>query len=118
MLGIAGIVIMIVMIYQTYKTARDNGRNASLWALAVAAVGIGFQFVIPFIVGILLGIVMVMRGTSDPTELQSQIIGPATIIGIVCLAISVVGMWIIFKHVMKVPDVPFNADVPPPPPSF
>jgi hypothetical protein len=108
---------MIVMTYQTYKTARDNGRNGGLWALATLGVGIALQFVIPLIIGVVLGIILVMQGTSDPVELQSKIIGPANIFGIVCLVLSIVGMWLIFKHVSKVPGVPI-AEVPPPPPEF
>jgi len=117
MLGIAGFVIMIAMTYQTYKTARDNGRNAGLWALAVFGVGFTFQFIIPFIVGVVLGIILVAQGTSDPVELQSKLTGPALILGIVCLVISIAGMWLVFKHVSKVPDVPVGGEVPPPPPS-
>lgn len=118
MLGIAGIVIMIVMTIQTYNTARNNGRNAGLWTLAVLGVGLAFQVVIPLVIGIVLGIVLAMQGTSDPIELQSKIIGPANVIGIICIVISVVGMWLIYKHVMKVPDIRYSPDAPPPPPTF
>lgn len=115
MLGIAGFVIMIAMTYQTYKTARNTGRNAGLWALTAFGVGFTFQFVIPFIIGMVLGIVLVMQGTTDPIELQSKILGPATVLGIICLVLSVVGMWLVFRHVSKVPDVLLSTEVPPPP---
>ena len=118
MLGIAGFVIMIAMTYQTYKTARDTGRNAGLWALATFGVGFTFQFIIPFVIGMILGILLVMQGTTDPVELQSKILGPATILGIVCLVISIAGMWLVFKHVSKVPDVPLTPGPPPPPSTF
>jgi len=117
MIGIAAFVIMIVMIYQTYKTARDNGRNAGLWALASFGVGFGFQIIIPLAIGVVLGIVLVTQGMHDPNELQSRIAGTANIIGVVCIILSIAGMWIIFKHVSKVPDLP-PANTPPPPPDF
>jgi len=117
MIGIAAFVIMIVMIFQTYKTASSNGRNAGLWALASFGVGFSFQVIIPLAIGVVLGIVLVTQGMKDPIELQSRITGPANIIGIVCIVVSIAGMWIIFKHVSKVPDLP-PANVPPPPPDF
>jgi hypothetical protein len=118
MLGIAGFVAMIVMIYQTFKTARDNSRNGVLWALASFGVGITFQFIVPIVLGVVLALIIVAKGVSDPTELQSQIMGPANIIGIACLALSFVGMWLIYRHVSKVPDFPISAEGPPPPPEF
>jgi hypothetical protein len=118
MLAIAGFVIMIVMTVQTYKTARDNGRNAVLWSLLTLGVGLAFQFVIPLLIGVVLGIVWVMQGTTDPADLQAKIYGPGIIIGIVCLVLSLVGMWLVFKQASKVPDVPYPSTPPPPPANF
>lgn len=117
MLGIAGIVIIIVMTYQVYKTARDNGRNAALWALMTFGVGFGIQIIVPFFIGIVGGIVLVLQGTTDPQEIQSSMNVPSLVLEIVFLASSVYAMWLIFKRASVVPDSPV-AGSPPPPPTF
>jgi hypothetical protein len=118
MLGIIGIVAIVVLTIQIYKTARNTERNAGLWALLAAIIGVSFQFVIPFLVGMVLAIIYVAGGTRNPAELQSQIYGPAMVIGIICLILSIVGMIVIFKIVSRVPDRPFASGPPPPPSDF
>jgi hypothetical protein len=115
MLSILGIVAIVVMTIQVYKTAKNNERNAGLWAVMTALVGIGLQFVLPIIVGIVIAIVYVAQGTRDPAAIQQQLYGPALVIGIVSLVLSIIGMVIIFKFVSRVPDAP-PVSVPPPPP--
>jgi len=116
MLSIIGIVVIIVATIQVYKTANSTGRNAVLWAILTLCVGFGIQWVIPLLVGIVLGLIWVASGT-DPTELQSKITGPALIIGIGCLVASFVALWIIMKTVSRVPEQPVVTR-PPPPPNF
>lgn len=118
MIGIIAFIAIFVFTYQVYRTASGTGRNAALWALLTAAVGFGFQIVIPVALGIILAVVYVATGT-PPEEIESAILGPSAIIGIVCLIASVVGMVLIAKHVGKVPDDPVGvAEPPPPPPTF
>ena len=116
MLSIIGIVAIVVLTIQVYKAAKNTERNAAMWAILNACVGIGFQFVIPFFIGLILAVVWVAKGTSDPVELQSRIYGPALVIGIVSLVISIAGMVVIFKIVSRVPDRPAATMPPPPPP--
>jgi hypothetical protein len=115
MLSIIGLVIVIVAAIYAYKTARDYGRQAVLWAIATLAVGIGIQYVVPFILGIILALVYVAQGITDPMAIQERIMGPAMIIGIGCLVLSVVAMGMILKTLSKVPDEPA---MPPPPPNI
>lgn len=118
MIGIFGLIAIVVFTIQVYKTANGTGRNGALWALLTAAVGFGFQLVIPFVFGMIIAIVYLVGGSS-PETLESDINMPATLIGIAGLVISVVGMVLISKHVSKVPDdPPMSASTPPPPPSF
>ena len=116
MIGIIALVAVVIFTIQVYKTASGTGRNAPLWALLTAGVGFGFQLVLPFILGLILAIVYLAMGSS-PESLQSEITGPASLIGIVGLIASIVGMVLIAKHVAKVPDdTPMTANIPPPPP--
>lgn len=116
MLSIIGIVVIFVVTYQVYKTARDTGRNAALWGVLTFCVGFGLQWVIPILLGIIIGVVWMASGT-DPSDLQTRIQGPAQIIGIACLLASFVALWLIMRYVSRVPDVPIIA-APPPPPNF
>ncbi|MBL8123674.1 MAG: hypothetical protein KIT61_11585 [Pyrinomonadaceae bacterium] len=118
MFGILGIVAIVVFTIQVYKTANGTGRNGALWALLTAAVGFGFQLVIPFVFGLVIAIVYLVSGSS-PESLESDINLPASLIGIAGIVISIIGMVLISKHVAKVPDEPpMAASTPPPPPSF
>ncbi len=116
MLSIVGIVVIVVACIHAYRSARDTGRRPILWLLAVLAVGIGFQFVIPTIIGLVLAIYYLSTG-----EHQAQLVDDLTawslIIGIVCLVLSIVGMLYIAKRASVVPDEP-AIQPPPPPPTF
>lgn len=121
MLFIAGIVAILVFTIQVYKTAVGTERNAPLWALLTAGVGIVFQFVVPFIIGIVLVVYYLATGT-PPDQLEGTMFtGLATILNVACLILSIVGMVLVSKHVSKIrEDVPANTGSmpPPPPPSF
>ena len=118
MFGIIGIVAVIVFTIQVYKSANGTKRNGALWAMLTAAIGVGFQFVIPFIAGIVIAIAY-MVGGSTPESLQSDITLPATLIGLAGIFISIAGMFLISRHVATVPDdPPMSVAVPPPPPQF
>jgi len=117
MLGIIALVAIVIFTIQVYKTASGTGRNAALWALLTAVVGFGLQIVLPILIGIVMAVYYVAMGT-PPDDIESAITGPATIIGFICLVLSIVGMVLIAKHVGKVPDDPIGRVQPPPPPTF
>lgn len=117
MLGIIALIAIVVFTIQVYRTASGTGRNAALWAVLTAVVGVGLQIVLPILIGIVLAVYFVATGT-PPENIESAITGPATIIGFICLALSIVGMVLIAKHVGKVPDDPIGTAKPPPPPTF
>ena len=118
MIGIAALIAIVVFTIQVYKTANGNGRNGALWAMLTAAVGIGLQLVIPFILGIVLAIAYLAIGSS-PETIESDIAWTATLIGIIGMILSIVAMVLISKYVARVPDdPPFSAAAPPPPPQF
>ncbi|HUR97199.1 MAG TPA: DUF973 family protein [Pyrinomonadaceae bacterium] len=117
MLSILGIVAIVVFTIQVYKTAARTERNAPLWAIATAGIGIGIQFVLPVIIGMLLGIYYISSGT-PVEELQAEIGGIASVIGVVGIVLSIVGMWLVMKRVSTVRDDFPNPTAPPPPPRF
>jgi putative Mn2+ efflux pump MntP len=117
MLTIFGIVAIIVFTIQVYKTAAGTERNAPLWAIITAVTGIGLQFVVPFFFGLVLAIYYLATGTPQD-QLESEIYGMATIIGLLGLVLSVVGMYLVVKFVSRVKDEPRVPHAPPPPPTF
>ncbi len=118
MLFIAGIIAIVVFTIQVYKTAQGTERNAPLWAALTAVIGVAFQFVIPIVLGIVIAVYYMLTG-STVESIEGDIQLPATMIGVVCLILSIVGMVLVSKHVSKVIDVPVGSvNAPPPPPTF
>ena len=117
MLSILGIVVIIVATYQVYKAAKDTGRNAVVWGLVTFVVGVGIQIGIPIIAGIILAIVWMSSGTSVP-KIQEAMAAPSLVIGLVCLALSLVAVWIILRQVSKIPEERAFVSPPAPPTNF
>ena len=114
---ILGIVAIIVFTIQVYKTASGTERNAPFWAAVTAVTGVAFQFVFPVILGVLIVVYYVATGT-EIQEVESAAYGPALVINLVCFVVSIVGMWLVMKHVSNVKDDLPAAKAPPPPPTF
>lgn len=116
MLGIIALIGVFIAAYFAYKTAVSTGRSGPIWALITLAVGLGFQIVLPVLIGIIMGIVFVATGT-PVDQIPEKIQGPAAFIGLPMLILSVVGIWLILRHISRLPeDKP--AGQPPPPPTF
>lgn len=115
MLSIVGIVAIVIFTIQVYKAAVATGRNGPMWAVASLVVGIGVQFVIPVLIGLGFGIYLAASGASME-NLESTYVGLFSIIGIGGIILSMVGMWLIMRHVSNVPDEDPGAQAPPPPP--
>lgn len=117
-LTILGLAAVIVFAIQVYKTAVSTERNAVGWTVLTVLTGLGFQFVIPFIVGVAIGIYLVVTGT-PAIDLEYSLFGIITVINILSIVLSIVGMSMIMKIVSRIPDdVSSNAPPPPPPPTF
>lgn len=116
-LQILAFAVLVVISYFVFKTARDYGRNPALWTILTVGVGIFFQFVLPFLIGIVLAIVWIASGT-PPERLQVDLETPLILIGLVSLGLSFVAMFVVLKYVSRIPDESPIDDIPPPPPSF
>jgi hypothetical protein len=117
MLSILGLVAIIVLTIQVYKSAASTGRNAAGWAALTFVVGFGIQFVIPVMIGLIYGVYLASTGSTD-VDVDVGYVGLISIIGIGGIVLSIVGMWLIAKHVSKVIDDGVNPPAPPPPPTF
>ena len=116
-LQILGIIFVIVATYFIFKTAKENGRNPLGWALTAFGVGIGMQFIIPIILSIVVAFIFMATGTRAD-QLPVVIQTPSTIITFVCLGLSLVGVFMILRHISTHREEPEIDDPPPPPPTF
>jgi hypothetical protein len=118
-LQLLGLVAIVVFTYFVFKTAKEYGRAAGLWAFVALAVGIGFQWLVPVILMIIITLVLLVTGTR-PEQIEDTIGWWSFGIAFVCVALSLVGMFLILRQVAKLPDDAADADirVPPPPPIF
>ena len=103
MLSIFGIIIIIVVAVFVYRTAKQYDRNAIGWTLITLGVGFGIQLIIPLFIGIVIGVVMIARG-STPEEMQASLNVPAQFIGIVFIVLSIVAVLLILRHVAQIPE--------------
>ena len=116
MITILGFITIFIATYFTYKTAKDTNRNAVGWALLTFAVGFGSQIIIPVIILIIIAIAMSLSG-KPLTNIDQLPWSMGTIIYLVGIAASFVGIWLILRRVSQFPDdETFIA--PPSPPSF
>jgi hypothetical protein len=117
LLLVFGLAVTIVATYFVNKTAREYGRNVTLWTLLTLGVGLGGQIVLPFILGVVLVIIFMVSGTRDAAHLQQKTETPAFYINIFCLLASFAAMWIVLRYVSRLPEDP-DVHQPPPPPEF
>ena len=116
MLSILGFIAVIIAAYYIYKTAKDTNRSAVGWALITLAVGFGVQIVIPVLIGIVISIIMLTSGNSE-AQIQEFIQPVGLYLGIGCLILSFVGIWMIIRYVSGLPEQAFS-EPPPVPPNF
>ena len=112
LLGLIAIVIFTIFVA---KTAKENGRNALAWSVACIATGLGFQWVIPIIVGIVVSIILIATGTR-PERVQEAFGNWAILLTIGSFVLSLLGMFLILRNVAQLQEeVTANIEVPPPP---
>ena len=116
MISILGLVAIIVIAIQVYKSAASTDRNPVGWTVLALMIGIGIQFVIPVMIGLGYGIYLAATGSAE--DLQNFAFGLMGVIDVVAIVLSIVGMWLIARHVSKVQDDVEIGPAPPPPPLF
>jgi hypothetical protein len=117
-LTLLGIIAIVVCAIQVYRTAADVGRVPVLWTLLTVGVGLFFQFILPFIIGLFIAIFMLITGTSLE-NLEVRAFGLLFVLEIVCLILSIVGMLFVMGRAGRIPDdPPMTGPDQPSPPQF
>jgi membrane protein implicated in regulation of membrane protease activity len=115
-MGILGLIFVLIAPIFIYRTAKQNGHNPLLWAAISVAAGIGIQIILPVLFSLAVGIVMVSTGR-NVNEVQEAIQQSSSVFGIICLVLSVLGVYLVMRRVSKIPeDISFST--PPEPPPF
>jgi len=116
-LQLLGFVAIIAFTVFIGRTAKENGRNSILWALAGFGTGLGLQFVIPIIVVIVITIALIAAGTR-PDQVEDVLGWWAFGLNFLFIVLSLIGMFLILRHVAQLPEHQESGDAPPPPPMF
>lgn len=117
MIGILGLIFVIVAPIFVYRNARQNGHNAVLWTLLAICIGVGFQVIIPLLIGFALGVIWVNQGYTA-AEIQASLETPSIILGVTSLILSIGGILLIMRHVNTIRDIKEDYPTPPAPPNF
>ncbi len=114
--GILGLAVIVIVTYHVFKTARENGRNAALWAVAAVGIGFFFQWVMPIVVGIIIAVILIATGT-PANGVQEKLGWWAFFINVFFVGLSFVALFMLLKFVSRIPDE-IEVAPPPPPPTF
>jgi hypothetical protein len=89
-----------------------------LWVFIVLGVGFGLQIVIPMIIVIIIGVIMIVNG-STPEQMQEAINGYTVFLNLIFIVLSFVGIFLILGYLSSIPDKNISTSIlPPPPPGF
>ena len=116
MLSVLGLIAVFIAAYFVYKTAKETNRNVFGWSLLTVAVGVGSQIILPGIIFFIIAAVMAVLG-SPIKNVDDLPFGMTLIIGVFGLAASIAGIWLVMRHVSKIPDET-TYNMPPSPPTF
>lgn len=106
-----GIIFPLIITYFIYKNAKENGRNAVLWAVINLIIFFGIQITIGFAIGVFTYIGVEFWGWSN--ELLSRYYSLFNVLGLACAGL---GSYCVFRYITRISDSQFYE--PPPPPQF
>ena len=114
MIGVLDIILIILFAVVApvfvYLTAKKNNHQPAKCALIMLAIGIGLQFILPVIVGIILAVALVGMGNS-PNSVQPTIQSYSLIIGISCSILNAIGVFLVLRRVSKANNTELVAPV-------
>jgi hypothetical protein len=117
-LQLLGLIAIVVCAYFVFTTAKEYGRSAGLWALITVGIGVAFQWILPVVIATVVTVVLVATGTR-PERVADAIGWWGFAIMVLGLALSFVFMFLVLRHVAKLPDEAEETDLRvPPPPTF
>jgi steroid 5-alpha reductase family enzyme len=116
-ISIIGFAFIIILTIFAYRTAKDYERNAAVWAVITFFSVFGVQIILPFLIGLIIAVLMLVSGT-PPEKLQESFneTVPAVTITVLCIVLSVVAGFLILRYLSKIPEEK-SFDVPPAPPT-
>jgi len=118
MLAIFGLALIVIISAVTRGMVKDSGRKPGRWVLAVIAIGLGFQYVVPITIGAIVGIVFAAQG-KNAQQIIAILSGPAIVVNIICIFLSVIGMMLVLRGAIVLSTKqPAELPSPPPPPKF
>src|SRR6476661_7815051 len=91
-----------------FKTARSNGRNGAVWAALIMLIGTGLQFLIPYLVVLVLVLISTVQGTTDPALAATKAGRVGGLLFVFGLMISIMAMILALQFAAT------NRDSPPP----
>ncbi len=107
-----GIVIPILITYYVYKNAKENGRNAVLWAVINIAVILTVQIAVGII-----ALIFMWLAAGNTFNLENPYSGYDLLVNLIGVAVSLFASYLVYRHVTRVPETVFRQS-PPPPPTF
>ena len=116
-LQLLGIVTIVVFTIFVFRTAIENGRNGAGWGAACLFAGLFLQWVLPILVVIAVALLMILGGTR-PENVENELGWWSFGITFGGLALSLVGMFLILRKVVQLPDDEEPFIEPPSPPTF
>lgn len=105
-------ILFVLAAFFAYKKAQSTGRSGILWALITAGVYIATQLILALGIGLGFGIGVELFGWSETIYEDWNLLVTA-----ICIVGSFGSVWLIFRHLDKLPPEETFA-APPPPPSF
>ncbi len=115
-LQLVGLIAIVIFTIFVAKTANENGRNAVLWGALCAGIGLGLQIVAMFVVMTVIAIILVATGTPPDPNMVGNALGWWSLgISVFLIGLSLVGMFLVLRHVAQIPEDEEPPAVPPPP---
>jgi len=105
-------VLAILAAWFGYKKAKETGRNGILWAFICAGTFIGTQLLCTLVIGTFIGIGIAFFGWSEKIYDDYS-----PLITVICIIASIGSLFLLFRHLDKIPEEEIAVS-PPPPPTF
>lgn len=98
-----GLILLILAPIYVYRNAKQNGHNAGFWTVITIAIGLFGQIFLPIAIGITIGVVMAVNGSSE-TEIEKTVSSYSFILTIASIVVTAFGYYLIANKINQVKD--------------